>query len=161
MQTRFEEITQLIDDFCQKYLNEEYATLCRQLTAALCRKRPSPLVTGDATAWACGIVHAIGSVNFLFDRTQNPHMKASELAEKFGLSLRISQTKSKQIRDLFNMGVMEPDWTLPSKMDSNPMAWHITLNGFIIDARQAPLDIQAEAYRKGLIPYIPALKQDQ
>ena|SRR5690349_15847173 len=32
----------------------------------------------------------------------------------------------------------------------------ILVNGFIIDARTAPLPIQEEAFRKGLIPYIPA-----
>jgi hypothetical protein len=29
------------------------------------------------------------------------------------------------------------------------------VNGLIIDARSAPRFIQEEAYRKGLIPYIP------
>ena len=35
------------------------------------------------------------------------------------------------------------------------MVWMISVNGFLIDARYAPADIQAEAYRRGLIPYIP------
>ena len=43
IQTRFDDITQLTDAFSQTYLTEEYANLCRQLTATLCRKRPSPL----------------------------------------------------------------------------------------------------------------------
>ena len=54
MQVRFEEITQLTDAFCQAYLNDEYGQLCRELTATLCRKRPSPLVRGKVTTWACG-----------------------------------------------------------------------------------------------------------
>ncbi len=58
MQARFEEITQLTDAFCRLYLNEEYAQLCRELTATLCRKRLSPLLRGKVTTWACGIIHA-------------------------------------------------------------------------------------------------------
>src|SRR5204862_3265768 len=50
MQGRFDEITQLTDAFCQTYLNDEYRQLCRELTATLCRKRPSPLVRGKATS---------------------------------------------------------------------------------------------------------------
>ena len=46
MQAHFEEITQLTDAFCQTYLNNEYQQLCRELTATLCRKHPSPLVRG-------------------------------------------------------------------------------------------------------------------
>ena len=58
LQARFDAITQLTDGFAQTYLNDEYAQLCRQLTATLCRKRPSPLVPGKAATWACGMVHA-------------------------------------------------------------------------------------------------------
>src|SRR5437868_13467132 len=58
MQARFDEITQLTDTFCQTYLNDEYGQLCRDLTATLFRKRPSPLVRGKATTLPCGIIHA-------------------------------------------------------------------------------------------------------
>jgi len=50
---------------------------------------------------------------------------------------------------------MDPRWSLPSKLDENPMAWLIQVNGFMVDARYVPRPIQEEALRKGLIPYIP------
>lgn len=56
---------------------------------------------------------------------------------------------------MFGLMQMDPDWTLPSRLDDNPLAWLITVDGFIIDARYAPRIIQEEAYRRGLIPYIP------
>ena len=155
MQARFDEITHLTDTFCQTYLNDEYASLIRQLTATLCRKRPSPLSQGKAATWACGIIHAIGMVNFLFDTSQTPHMASSQIASYFGLSPNTMQGKSKQIRDLLGMYQMDPDWTLPSKMDDNLLAWMIQVNGIVIDARSAPRWVQEEAFRKGLIPYIP------
>jgi len=74
MQDSYNEITEIIKNFCEENLNEEYELLCCQLNAALCRKRPSPLVKGKANTWACGIVHAIGMVNFLFDASQKPTM---------------------------------------------------------------------------------------
>jgi len=40
-------------------------------------------------------------------------------------------------------------------MDQNPMAWMVQINGFIVDARHLKRDIQEEALRMGLIPYIP------
>ncbi|HLZ80394.1 MAG TPA: DUF6398 domain-containing protein, partial [Ktedonobacteraceae bacterium] len=61
MQARFDEITQVTDAFSQAYLNDEYALLCRELTATLCRKRPSPLIGGKVATWACGIIHALGT----------------------------------------------------------------------------------------------------
>jgi hypothetical protein len=79
MQARFNEITHLTNTFSQQYLDEEYAQLGRELTATLCRKRPSPLVRGKAETWACGIVHALGMVNFLFDSSHPPHCGKPDL----------------------------------------------------------------------------------
>jgi hypothetical protein len=155
MQDKFEEITNLTDAFCSQYLNAEYTEMSRQLAAALCRKRPSPLAKGQAKSWACGIVHALGMVNFLYDPSQTPHLKASELYQAFGVGESTGQAKSKQIRDLMDMSQMDPHWCLPSMIERNPMAWIISVDGFILDARQAPRAIQAEAFRKGLIPYLP------
>ena len=155
MQARYEEITQLTEAFSRTYLNDEYASLIRQLTATLCRKRPSPLSQGKAATWACGIIHAIGIVNFLYDTSQTPHVASSQIASYFHLSPSTMQAKSKQIRDLLGMYQMDPDWTLPSKLDDNLLAWMIQVNGIVIDARWAPREIQEEAFRKGLIPCIP------
>ncbi|GAC1621487.1 MAG: hypothetical protein NVS4B11_14550 [Ktedonobacteraceae bacterium] len=155
MQARFDEITQLTDTFSKAYLNDEYAQLCRQLTATVCRKRPSPLAQGKIGTWACAVVHAIGTVNFLFDASQTPHVTTSQIREYFNISSSTMQAKSKQIRDLLNISQMDPDWTLPSLIDTNPMAWMIQVNGLIVDARHLPRAIQEEAFRKGLIPYIP------
>ena len=155
MQARFDEITQLTDAFCQTYLNDEYKQLCRELTATLCRKRPSPLVRGKATTWACGIIHALGMVNFLFDSSQTPHIAASQIWEYFELSSSTMQAKSKQIRDLLGMYPMDPDWSIPAMIDKNPLIWMLEVNGLIIDVRHAPREIQEAAFRQGLIPYIP------
>jgi len=55
MHATFNAIVALTDAFCRAHLNEEYAQLARQATAALCRKRLSPLATGHLKTWACGI----------------------------------------------------------------------------------------------------------
>jgi hypothetical protein len=155
LQPIYDQITAITDTFCAEHLNEEYAQLSRQLTAALSRKRPSPLLRGKATTWACGIVYALGSVNFLSDRSFEPFMRLEDLCALMGVSKSTGANKAAEIRKLFDMYQFDPNWTLPSLMDQNPIAWMITVNGLIIDARHAPPEIQEEAYRKGLIPYIP------
>lgn len=155
MQERFNEITQLTDAFSQVHLNDEYAQICRELTATLCRKRPSPLIRGKANTWACGVIHALGMVNFLFDSSQTPHVSSSQIWEYFGLGSSTMQTKSKQIRDLLGISQLDTDWTLPSRVDRNPLIWMLQVNGLVMDMRYAPREIQEEAFLKGLIPYIP------
>jgi len=76
----------LIDQFCKQHLNEEYALLCRKLAEKLGRKRPSPLLHGSPNAWASGIVRAVGSVNFLHDKSQTPCMRSTDIDHYFGTS---------------------------------------------------------------------------
>lgn len=155
MKPVFEAVVSLTDEVCKRHLNDEYATLARQAAAALCRKRPSPLSHGKANSWACGIVYALGFVNFLFDKSQKPYMNSTDLCKAFGLSASTGSAKSKVVRDILKMMQFDPNWCLPSKMEKNPIAWLITVNGLMVDARSMPLEIQEEAFRRGLIPYIP------
>jgi len=155
MQTQFDAIVALTDRFCREYLTDEYAQLARQASAALSRKRPSPLLQGRIATWACGIMYALGSVNFLFDRSQVPYLSASDLCDAFDVSKSTGAAKSKAVRDALGMFQMDPSWSLPSKLADNPMAWLIEVNGLAVDARTLPLELQEIAYKKGLIPYIP------
>lgn len=154
-QQAVEEIAGLVDAFCREHLNEEYAELCRRLTEKLARKRPSPLVSGKSNTWACGIVRTVGWVNFLDDRSQKPHMKLTAIDKAFGVGESTGQGKSMLIRKMFKIRSMDPAWTLRSRMDRNPASWMIQINGFLVDARILKREIQEEAVRQGLIPYIP------
>ena len=149
------EIAGLVDVFCKDHLNAEYADLCRKLTEKLARKRPSPLLSGKRTSWACGIVRTIGWVNYLDDKSQTPHMKLTAIDKAFGVGESTGQGKSMLIRKMLKIRTMDPTWTLGSRIDQNPMEWIIEVNGFAVDARHLKREIQEEALRKGLIPYIP------
>jgi hypothetical protein len=161
MRPTYEAIVALTDAFCQERLNEECAVLCRRLAAALARKRPSPLARGAHEIWACGIVYALGSVNFLFDQSQTPHIRIGALCEAFGVKQRTGADKARLIREMFGMHPFDPDWCLPTKMDDNPLRWILQVDGLYVDVRRMPRQIQEIAYRNGLIPYIPADRQEE
>ena len=93
-------------------------------------------------------------MNFLFDRSQEPHTNAGELCRWFGVSKGTGSAKSKAVRDVLQMRQLDPNWSLPSKLDKNPLAWMITVNGLILDARWMPREVQEIAYEKGWILYI-------
>ncbi len=149
-------LIEMTDSFCKEFLNEEYAELCRKLAAALARKRPSPLLQGRLETWACGIVRTIGWVNHLDDRSQKPHLKLTFIDKAFGVAESTGSGKSKAIRTMLKIRDFDPKWTLPSKMDENPMVWWLEVDGFLIDIRDTPREFQEAAFAKGLIPYIPA-----
>ena len=149
-------IVGMTDDFCRRHLNDEYAELCRKLAEKLSRKRPSPLLRGQPKTWACGIIRTIGIVNFLDDHTTQPHMKLTAIDKALGVGESTGQGKSLEIRKMLKIRQFEMDWTLPSRMDDNPLAWMMEVNGFLMDVRHAPREVQEIAFEKGLIPYIPA-----
>jgi hypothetical protein len=155
-QPTYASVVKLTDAFCKQYLNDEYTALCRSLAAALARKRPSPLARGQLEIWACAIVYALGTVNFLFDSSQTPYMSAMELCSLFGVSSSSGANKSRQIREMLHMSQFDSTWMLPSLMGDSLAVWLVEVDGFVMDIRTLPREIQELAYQKKLIPYIPA-----
>ena len=161
VQSKLQIVLEMTDQFCRDHLNDEYLILCRKLAEKLARKRPSPLVSGKPATWACGIVRTIGWVNFLDDSSQSPHMKLTAIDKAFGVGQGTGQGKSKEIRNTLRIGQLDPDWCLPSRMDDNPLVWMLEVNGFVMDVRTCPREMQEAAFQKGLIPYIPADRDEE
>ena len=157
---KYEAITALTDAFCKRHLDEEYAKMCRRLTVALARKRPTPLVRDRKEVWACGIVRTIGWANVLDDPKQSPYMKLIAIDPEFGVAESTGQGKSMAIRRMFGIGRLNPDWTLPSRWGDNPLVWRVEVDGMVVDIRQESRERQEAAFQEGLIPYIPKSSGD-
>ncbi len=114
------QITLLINDFCAKKLNEEYAGLCTKLLDKLGRKRDVPFVSGKPEIWAVGIIHAIGTLNDLFDKDSKPFILLNELNDFFGTGKSSMGMKSKFIRDLLNIKPFDPEFCTEKKLKSQP-----------------------------------------
>jgi hypothetical protein len=155
MREKYEVIVGITDEFCREHLNEEYAELSRKMAAALSRMRPSPLESGREKSWAGGIVYALGRVNFLSDDSFEPYMRLSDLCKKISVSPANASAKSREIWRRLGLMQLHPDWCLPSRLEDNPLAWIVEVNGLPIDVRMMPQEVQEEAYRLGLIPYMP------
>lgn len=151
----FNEVCNILAAVCKEKLNEEYFHLSVELAAKIARKRPSPFLSGNTKTWAAGIIHALGLVNFLFDKSQSPHLTSKELCEWFDLGQSTISSKSKSIRDMFKMYQMDSNWDLPSKVIDNPLIWMVSFDGHIIDIRKAPYEMQIAALESGAIPFLP------
>lgn len=147
-------LTGLTDAFCREHLNGEYAELARYAIAALCRKRPSPLASGRPQTWACGVLYALGQVNFLHDRSSTPYMSLQDLCARFGVAASTGGNKAKQVRDALGIRPFDHRWMLPSLLDDTGLVWMVEVDGLIADARQLPRALQEDAARRGLIPYV-------
>ena len=118
-------------------------------------------MAGRKNTWAAAIIYAITTNNFIFDKSQPIHLTADELCAPFGLSKSTVSNKAREIRDMFNITYLNPEWQLAILAEDNPVNWLFNVNGFVIDIRMAPADVQVEAYRRGLIPFVPAYKEKE
>lgn len=157
-QEYYRTLTGLTDDFCRQHLNDEYAELARQALAALCRKRPSPLASGRPQSWGCAVLYALGQVNFLSDPSSTPFMTLQDLCARFGVSASTAGNKAREVREALRMRPFDHRWMLPSRIEQSGLAWMVEWNGLMVDARDLPLDLQEDAARRGLIPYVPAYR---
>lgn len=133
------EITHLAVKFCVEKLNDEYAELAVKLVRKLGRKRNVPFATGKSNIWAAAVIHAIGSINFLFDKSQMPHISVEEMNNWFETKAGTVTGKSKVIRDMFKMDYFNDEFLTKSMMELNPMNNYVLVDGMI-----TPLDCFSE-----------------
>src|ERR1019366_1499127 len=87
--------------------------------------------------------------------SQTPYMRSTDIDHYLGTSPSSGAAKLAAIRKMLKMYQLDPNWTLPCRLD-DPMVWTVEVNGFLVDVRHAPREVQEIAFNKGLIPYIPA-----
>lgn len=153
---RFREIVALTDSYCAAHLNDEFRDLCRTCAADACATQV-PVTSGKVAGWAAGVVYEVAFVNFLTgDPSQQFHTPPDEIAKRIGVSPATMHNKAKAIRTALDIVRTDPRYSTRRMNDKNPLNWILSVNGFLMDIRQAPREAQVEAFRKGLIPYIPA-----
>ncbi len=132
LRPRAASIIEATDRFCGEHLDAEYAVLCRRLVARLARKRPSPLARGDLTIWAGAALYVIGTINFLFDATQRPHLTAAELCRLAGVSQATASNKARDIRTLLGLAPFDPELSRREIADASPARNLVEVGGLIV-----------------------------
>lgn len=136
------EIIDLVRKFCTEKLDEEYSELSKKLVEKLGRKRNVPFVTGQPQIWAAAIIHALGTINFLFDKSAKPYISVDDLNDFFGTNKTTTGNKSKQIRDLLKLDRWDKEFSTKRMSNSNPLKNFVMVDGFIV-----PLDTLPEQYQ--------------
>ena len=143
LREKVSKITELATSFCAQKLNEEYFELAEKVIGKLSRKRPSPLLRGKEEIWAAGVIHAIGHVNFLYDKSFEPYITFDELNEYFGTKKSSVGNKSADIRKMFKMNRMSNfDFMTNSRKEDHPIFNTVMVDGFIVPISTIPEEYQ-------------------
>ena len=147
LQERQQKILDLVGEFCSKKLDEEYFELAERLTQKLGRKRNVPFVTGQPEVWAAAIIHALGTINFLFDKSFAPYVSIDEINDFYGTTKSTTGNKSKQIRDLLKLNRYDSEFSTRKMQENNPFNNLVMVDGFIVSVDTLPEQYQ-EAVRQ-------------
>ncbi|OOM72328.1 ST7 protein [Clostridium puniceum] len=123
--SKYEEIINKIKSFSNEYLNEEYENICVKATETLFFNNEDKLKKGKSFSWAVGIVHAIGTVNNLFDSKEEPYIKAVDLYKEFGVSSSTGSSKSKEVKNLLNLSKENTKWLIEKEKSIQEAAFTV------------------------------------
>lgn len=139
---RQQELIDLTNSFCEQKLDEEYTRLCKKLISKMGRKKDVPFKRGKLDIWAASVVHAIGTVNFLFDKSFDPYASVGDINDFFGTKNSTVSQKSKKIQDMFNMGYFDSEFSTSHSNESNPFNNMVMVDGFIVPLDSLPKEYQ-------------------
>lgn len=126
------QLIQLTANFCERYLDEEYKVVIDKLIHKMARKKDVPFVRGKIEVWAAAIIHAIGSVNFLYDKNTTPYVGVSFIYNHFNTKQSTTSQKSKRIRDMFDMPIFGGEFSTNSVNQRNPLNSLTEVNGLLV-----------------------------
>jgi hypothetical protein len=137
-----EKLLELTRTFCAQKLDDDYSELCEKLIKKLGRKRDVPFQRGKIEIWAASVIYAIGTINFLFDKSFEPYMTPDQINEYFGTKNSTVSNKAKEIRDMFNIGHFNPEFSTQRMAESNPINRMVMIDGFIAPISVLPENLQ-------------------
>ncbi len=122
LQQRIDELISMTDKFCNEHINAEYAALCKLMIEKLGRKKSiKPLATGRLNIWAAAIVYTIATNNFLFDKSFEPYIPASEIHDYFDTKHSTVSAKSALIRQILKLAPrFDPEFSTQHSLENNP-----------------------------------------
>ncbi len=139
---RLNEINRLASEFCDNYLDAEYKRLCEKLIRKMSRKHNVPFLRGRLDVWAASIIHALGQINFLFDRNTKPYVSASFIADYFNTSMSTTGQKAKRIRDMFKLRYFDGEFSTSYIKEQDPFSDMVSLNRIVVPKKFLSSDTQ-------------------
>ncbi len=127
---RLIEIQELLNNFCEKYLNDEYKSYAIKLCGALGRKRKMNILRGNKEIWAASIIYVIARLNYLFDKENEKHITADTICNFFNTKKSTIGNKATQIETACNLTIGAKGYCSQEIADS--FTFYETPEGFVI-----------------------------
>ena len=129
---KIDNILQLANSFCNKYLNKEYLRIIMGTIEEYFEIDPKAFNLGKAEIWASSFIWAIGSVNFLGDKSFKPYASLNDICKIFGTKNSTVGNKAGKIRQKLDINHFNDEYLLENSPIHNLInSIQITEDGFI------------------------------
>ena len=127
-----QQLVEMTSGFCDEYIDEEYKQLCEKLIRKMARKRKVPFLSGRMEIWASTVIHVIGKVNFLHDKSFEPYASLDDICGYFGTSKSTVTQKSKRIRETMKIDMFDDEFSTEYIRENNPFNKFVMVDGLIM-----------------------------
>ena len=76
-------------------------------------------------------------------------MTTADLCAAFDVGESTVHAKARAIKKAIGARPFDPQWTLPSLVEKNPLIWMAEVNGLLVDLRDMPREIQEISSKTG------------
>lgn len=142
IQKKEEKILELTGTFCDQHLDDDYKQLCEKLVKMLGEQKEIPFKRGRLKIWAAAVIYAIGSINFLFDKSFEPYMSAGQICDYFGTKTSTVSNKAGKIKKMLDLWHFSPQFSTQKMAESNPFNQMVMVDGYIVPIENLPEDLQ-------------------
>ncbi len=147
LKEREKKLLEMTGIFCSQKLDDDYFQLCEKLIKKMGRKREVPFKREKLEIWAAAVIYAIGSINFLFDKSFEPYMTAKQISDYFGTKNSTVSNKARQMQELFNLTMFDKEFSTQQMNETNPFNDLVVVDGLIVPLSSIPENLQ-ELVRK-------------
>lgn len=133
MEQKYNEIEQMVVDYCEKNLDKNYLKICKKVCNDLYNTDHSVFKKGKPEIWSASIIWAVGSENFLSDKSFEPYSTLADLCDFFNVKTSTVGQKTRKIKDTLDISVWNPKYRLPNSSIGNFLDSLVTTKeGFIV-----------------------------
>ena len=88
-------------------------------------------------------MHAVGSVNYLFDSSFEPYMSASEISKYFEANTSTVSQKATVIKKALKMSrLFDDEFSTEQMIETNPLNNMVMVDGYIVPLSSLPENVQ-------------------
>ena len=100
---RIKELDEMLHNFCDDYLTDEFEEYTMRLSKVVGRKRKIDITRGKKEIWAASIIYVIARLNFLFDKENKNYITPDIICNYFNVKKSTIGNKATQIMKFCNI----------------------------------------------------------